>query len=149
MCNGGIVVISKDCNNINNDVLFVIKNDLRKNYNIIENVDIEKLNMYTNNITEKTILFITDDISKYIKKRDVFNYNNNVIIIFIIKHVKNNSVFYNNRILLHSNLYIILENNKLNFIKNRYASENDTIDISNLSSKIRKSKLLKISSTIL
>lgn len=151
-CDGGIINIIKDRNRNNKDFLYVLKNDLRKDYNIIENVSYENLNKHIEIISEKTIFFVelTNIILHNAKlNRFNINYNNNVIVVFITESYRqfNNNYGADVRMLYSSTLALNLNDNKIKIIKDRYSNinDNDPMDINNFISKIRKSKLLKIS----
>lgn len=151
---GGVITIIKDYNRNNNDFLLVLKNDLMKKYNIIDNVSYDKLDKYINITTEKTIFFVdaTNISTQNIKINNINSHN--ITIILIVKYhdtYNTNLPIGNYRILYLSNLVITLIDDKVKTIKDRYGnlSTINPININNFISKIRKLKLIKISKEIL
>lgn len=144
-CNGNVVYIFKDHNKNNKHFIDFLNNDLKHNYNIIENVNYDKIDFYINTVKIKTILWVdTSNVTKN-EVRKIANFNDNLIIILYSYYFKNSTgMFYYHPLLYISSFVFQLVDNNVKIIKNRYSDIYPVISLDNIVSKIRKAKLLKI-----
>jgi hypothetical protein len=147
-CAGGKVNFLFDSETINETLLLLIKKELRKNYNIIENIDIEDLNVY--NIKEKTVIFLNYTNTNLFKTKFRTLLGNENVIIIVMRNLYfttntsllPHSVIFTGEISYTSSLIFLLKNKKLKIMKSRYVKEhipimNQTVDINFLIRKIK------------
>lgn len=149
-CEGGLVTIMLDYNYCNEEFLKSLYQELKTEYKI-------EYNLYdVKNIDVKTVVFInTNNIPRTnnsIGTRSIFFRhligNENVILIAVnkINVAMTPSSLYGTEEIYASNIVFLLKNKKLTIVKSRYSDLHYTtsLDISNMTTLIRKIKLNKI-----
>lgn len=150
-CEGGLVtVMLLDYNLCNNEFLKSLFQELKTEYKI------EYDNYNVKNIDVKTVVFIDTlkipKVNNTIGNRSVLFRNiigNKNVILITVKHINSSvtpSSLYGTEDIYASTIVFSIKNKKLTVVKTRYSElqYNDPLDISNITTLIRKIKLDKI-----